>query len=89
MDAHSDDGYRRAGRVCLKCGYRVGGPSCRMATLMIRVFVALSFMGMSLALIAMLAAIEASVNVYDRMPIKCGHKLRDVCPSTGMHWIRK
>lgn len=26
------------------------------------------------------------VNRFDQMPIKCGHKLRETCPATGISW---
>lgn len=53
---------------------------------MMRVFWALTTLAAGLALVAMLAAVLTPVNVYDTLPIKCGHKLRDTCPSTGVNW---
>ena len=55
---------------------------------MMRVFWSLTALAAGLALVAMLAAVLAPVNVYDHIPIKCGYKLRDVCPSTGQNWVR-
>lgn len=53
-----------------------------------RSFFALALLAGGLALVAMLAAILAPVNVYDTMAIKCGHRLKDTCPPTGIHWAR-
>lgn len=40
----------------------------------------------ALAAVVMLAAVMAPVNVYDTLPIKCGHRLRDTCPPSGINW---
>ena len=53
---------------------------------MTRAALTLTVMVGSLILMAMLSAILAPINVYDTLPIKCGHKLRDTCPSTGVSW---
>lgn len=31
-------------------------------------------------------ALTQKTNVYDAMSIRCGRKLKDVCPSTGINW---
>jgi hypothetical protein len=43
------------------------------------------------ALLLLAAALQAlalthKTNIFDSMPIRCGHKLKDTCPSTGINW---
>lgn len=33
-------------------------------------------------------AVMTRVNPYDLMPIRCGHKLKDTCPPSGISWRR-
>lgn len=41
---------------------------------------------MLVAALGQFLAITHKTNVFDSMPTRCGAKLRDVCPSTGIHW---
>lgn len=43
---------------------------------------------MLLAALGQFLAITQKTNIYDAMPTRCGAKLRDVCPSTGINWGR-
>jgi hypothetical protein len=56
---------------------------------MIRVVWLFTVMALCFAGLVQVAAITAPTNVYDRLPIKCGYKLRDTCPSSGVNWVRK
>jgi hypothetical protein len=53
---------------------------------MMRLFNTLLVISMLLAALGQFLAITSKSNIYDAMPIRCGAKLRDVCPSTGIHW---
>lgn len=41
---------------------------------------------MLVAALVQFLEITQKTNIYDAMPTRCGAKLRDVCPSTGIHW---
>lgn len=53
---------------------------------MLRLLNTLFVLAMLLAALGQFLAITHHTNIYDAMPIRCGHKLKDTCPSTGIHW---
>jgi hypothetical protein len=53
---------------------------------MIRMLNTLLVISMLLAALGQIIAITQKTNIYDAMPTRCGAHLRDVCPSTGIHW---
>lgn len=43
---------------------------------------------LTVALWFMWMTINTPFNLYDTLPTKCGHKLRETCPSTGVNWSK-
>lgn len=44
---------------------------------------------LAVAVLLMGAAVMMRQNPYDLMPIRCGAKLKDTCPPTGINWGRR